>query len=201
MKSCLRPARARSGFTVLEMVIGLAILSMVAANVMMVTGSSKKAYEAGSSMSALDLQLDRTINRIALAVMAARKDSLSPANPFPLFTPSLRFDQSKGFENGVEVIGDLEQIEFVSGPEQVVWKENPDTADERRVVWTNWVREYFKDELHNGVDDDANGLSDEDGLCFTIDGNRVTIRLTLEREGPDHKLITRTQETTVTCRN
>jgi hypothetical protein len=152
-------------------------------------------------MSSLDMQLDRTMDRIALALMAARKDSLLPANNTPLFTAHLDFNQSKGFEDGHEIFGDTERIELVDGAEQIVWKQRPDTVDERKVVWTNWVRQYFKDEAANGIDDDANGLIDEWGLSFTVDGNRVTIRLTLEREGPEHAILKRTQETTVTCRN
>ncbi len=194
-------ARGRAGFTLIEVVIAVTILAMVAANVLMVERSSSKAYEAGASMSSLDVQLDRTMDRIVLALMAARKDSLTPANNAPLFTWHLDFNQSKGFEDGHEVLGDTERIELLPGPEQIVWKQRPDTVDERKVVWTNWVRQLFKDEVPNGIDDDLNGLTDETGLSFTVDGNRVTIRLTLEREGPEHTTLKRTQETTVTCRN
>jgi hypothetical protein len=174
---------------------------MVAANIVMVTRSSTAAYESGASLSALDMQLDRTMDRIALALMAARKDSLTPPNSAPLWTPSMTFDQSMGFDDGIEVVSDTERIELAAGPEQVVWKSRPDTSEERKVVWTNWVRQYFRGEEFNGLDDDLNGLTDEAGLSFTIDDNRVTIRLTLERDGPGHELLTRTQETTVTCRN
>lgn len=201
MKRCSNRMRGSAGFTVLEIVIALTILAMVAANVLMVERSSTKAFEAGTSMSSLDMQLERTMDRIALALMAARKDSLAPGSAAPLWDKQVTFDQSKGFEDGAEVIGDTERIELISGPEQIVWKQRPDTLDERKVVWTNWVREYFKDETLNGVDDDLNGLTDEAGLSFTVDGNRVTIRLTLEREGPNHTMLKRTQETTVTCRN
>jgi prepilin-type N-terminal cleavage/methylation domain-containing protein len=194
-------ARRNAGFTLIEIVIALSILVMVAANIVMVTRSSTAAYESGASLSALDMQLDRTMDRIALALMAARKDSLTPPNSAPLWTPAMTFDQSMGFDDGVEVVSDTERIELVAGPEQVVWKSRPDTPEERKVVWTNWVRQYFRGEQFNGLDDDMNGLTDETGLSFTIDDNRVTIRLTLERDGPGHELLTRTQETTVTCRN
>ncbi|HUR27080.1 MAG TPA: prepilin-type N-terminal cleavage/methylation domain-containing protein [Planctomycetota bacterium] len=201
MKTRRTPGSRRAGFTLIEIMIALTILGMIAANVLMVTRSSSKAYESGAAQSALDLQLERTMERIALAVMAARTQSLNPPNPFPLWTDSLTFDQSKGYEAGSEVTSDLQTIELIAGPEQIVWKERPGSPDERKVVWTNWVRDLFKDEVGNGIDDDANGLVDEAGLAFTIEGNRVTIRLTLQREGPDHTVIKRTQETTVTCRN
>jgi len=182
MNSRLRRARQHAGFTLLEVVIAVTILGMIAANVTMVSRSSAQAYEVGASTSALDAQLDRTMDRIAMALMAARTESLFPSNSVPMWTPNLTFDQSLGFEDGEEVIGEVERIERAPGTAQVVWKQRPDTLEERRVVWTNWVRELLKDEQANGIDDDANGLIDEDGLSFTVDGNRVTIRLTLERE-------------------
>ena len=135
----LTSARARAGFTLLEVLIAITILGMIAANVVMVTRSSSKAYESGASLSTLDIQLDNTMDRIAMALMAARKESLTPNNPSPLWTDFLIFDQSQGFEGGMEVIGDLERIELVPGPEQIVWKQRPGALDERRVVWTNWV--------------------------------------------------------------
>jgi prepilin-type N-terminal cleavage/methylation domain-containing protein len=192
---------AREGFTVLEMVIALSILGLVLGNILMVTRSSTKAYEAGASMGALDAQLDRTMDRIALALMAAKKDSLTPSNQAPLWTPSVSYEQSLGFEDGGEILSDPERIELVPGPEQIVWKQRPDTSNERKVVWSNWVRQLFKNESLNGLDDDGNGLTDEAGLSFTIDDNRITIRLSLERQGQDHAILTRTQETVVTCRN
>jgi hypothetical protein len=56
-------------------------------------------------------------------------------------------------------------------------------------------------ELANGIDDNGNGVIDEKGLCFVVEGNRVTIRLTIDKPGPDGKHYRRTLETTVTCRN
>jgi prepilin-type N-terminal cleavage/methylation domain-containing protein len=201
MRYRFRTKTQRAGFTLLEVVIAMTIVGMIAANIAMVTRSSSQAYESGASLSALDAQLDRTMDRIALAVMASRRASLLPANSAPLWTPSLTYDQLLGYEDGAAVVGDVERIALVTGPEQIVWTQRPDTPDERRVVWSNWVREYFGVEALNGLDDDLNGLTDEAGLSFTVDGDRVTIRLTLERAGPNNTVIRRTQETTVTCRN
>ena len=55
--------------------------------------------------------------------------------------------------------------------------------------------------MPNGVDDNGNGLIDEQGLAFTIFRNTVTIRLSLLRLSADGQPIEKTVETTVTCRN
>ena len=86
---------------------------------------------------------------------------------------------SKKVENGAVVWGDPEEISGANA--QVVWSQNPGDPDERRVVWSNVVRPFLEGEIQNGTDDNQNGLIDEKGLNFTLQGNRVTIRLTLER--------------------
>ena len=68
-------------------------------------------------------------------------------------------------------------------------------------MWCKVVRPFLEGEQMNGVDDNGNGLIDEKGLVFTLDGSRVTVRLTLERKSETGELITRTVETMITCRN
>ncbi len=50
-------------------------------------------------------------------------------------------------------------------------------------------------------DPPASPCVDEEGLSFVIDGNRVTIRLSLARMGDNGEIATYTVDTTVTCRN
>jgi hypothetical protein len=83
----------------------------------------------------------------------------------------------------------------------IVRRVNPGSADETSVVLVNWVRELLEGELPNGLDDNGNGLIDESGLSFEIDGDTITIRLTLERFDAEGTLITRTVETAVTLKN
>ena len=84
---------------------------------------------------------------------------------------------------------------------RVVWSEDPGSARERRIVWSDWARRLLAGELPNGRDDNDNGLIDEQGLSFDLDGNSIVIRLTLERSGADGVLVARTLEARVTCRN
>jgi hypothetical protein len=83
----------------------------------------------------------------------------------------------------------------------IVWTENPGLVDERRVIRSHWVREYLEGELPNGLDDNGNGLRDERGLCFSIEGDVLTIRITLERRDDDGRIHTKTVQTSVRVRN
>ena len=60
---------------------------------------------------------------------------------------------------------------------------------------------FLAGELPNGMDDNGNGLIDEKGLSFVVDRDSVTIRLTLERVSNDGSVISKTVQSTVTCRN
>ena len=84
---------------------------------------------------------------------------------------------------------------------QVIWRDKPGEVDERSVVWSRWVSDFLENELPNGIDDNGNGLIDESGLTFVIDGSMVTIRLTLQRTGSDGKSSVYSREATVHCRN
>ena len=84
---------------------------------------------------------------------------------------------------------------------RVYWSQNPGAENERRVIWTSLVAPYLEGELPNGIDDNGNGLIDEKGLNFVVDRNAITIRLTLERVLDGGEIVSKTVDTTVTCRN
>ena len=66
---------------------------------------------------------------------------------------------------------------------RVNWIENFGLPGQRTHILCNGVRDALEGEVaDNGIDDNANGLVDEEGLSITIDGERITIQLTLERQ-------------------
>lgn len=69
------------------------------------------------------------------------------------------------------------------------------------MVWTSLARPFLEGEVLNGVDDNGNGLIDEQGLSFTLFGDSVTIRLSIAQTNPEGEEITQTVETVVTVRN
>ena len=144
----------------------------------------------------------RVLERIALAVMGSDREGLNPESFAPTSSNQLTYQVNLGVENGEVVWSDPERITTDGvDAEQVVWLENPGAAEERRVVWANIARPFLEGEFANGVDDNNNGLVDESGLSFDIDGSKVAIRLTLSQPGSEGQELVRTVETEATCRN
>lgn len=196
-----RARRPRAAFTMLEMIISLALVGLVVTNIVMAMNSSTKAYESGASRIEVEDQARRTLDRIALAVMGSSRDGLAPGQEHPFHTDSLTYQLNLGYEDGEAVWSDPERIRAEEAAAQITWSKNPGAPEEQSVVWTRWVREYMDGEVFNGVDDNGNGLVDESGLSFTLEGDLVTIRLTLEKVGADGQPVTVPLETQVNVRN
>jgi len=194
-------ARRRGGFTLLETLIALTVVGLVLGNIVMVTRSTSEAYDEEMSKASLELQLDQTLDRIALALMAASASSLQPGVATPAFHSTLSYAQSLGVQDGAVVHGAPERISLRIENGEVVWLERPGEPGERMATWTRSVREFLEGELQNGVDDNGNGLVDESGLAFVIEGPIVRVLLTLEREGAGDRRLTYTRESLVRCRN
>lgn len=191
----------RGGFTLLETLIALTVVGLVLGNIVMVTRSTSEAYDEEMSKASLELQLDQTLDRIALALMAASASSLQPGVATPAFHSTLSYAQSLGVQAGAVVHGAPERIALRIENGEVVWIERPGEPGERMATWTRSVREFLEGELPNGVDDNGNGLVDESGLAFVIEGSIVRVLITLEREGAGDRRLTYTRESLIRCRN
>ena len=196
----MRVRSTQSGFTLLEMTLGLAILGVLMTQGVLVMTSAVESSEVISVEIEVEDHARRVLQQIAKAVMGSDRQSLNPTAAAPLDNEEIRYRVQLGIEDGEVVWDDPEEIGFAEDALQVHWLQNPETVEQRRVVWTNMVSPYLKGEIPNGMDDNGNGLIDEKGLSFVVDRNSVTIRLTLGRivDGRD---ISKTIETVVTCRN
>lgn len=193
--------RRRAGFTLIEAAIAIALLALVFVKVGMLVKMRADTAAHESTSLVVDDQARRVLEQISYAVMGASRERLIPDPQSPIYSSELRYEVSLGVQDGSVVWGDAQWIGLGAGDREVAWRERPDTPDERRVVWCKVVRPFLEGELMNGLDDNGNGLIDEKGLVFTLNGNRVTVRLTLERKSDTGEIVTRTVETMVTCRN
>ncbi|MCP3917478.1 MAG: prepilin-type N-terminal cleavage/methylation domain-containing protein [bacterium] len=201
----LRTAGRKTGFTLVEIVIAMTILTLVVINISMVTEGGSRAARAGAFHSKLEDEADLTLDRISLALMSSSAASVYPQTPAPAYTSEVNYSISLGVGAGGEMIsGDLERIQWTRKPGvpgRVMWIENPGLANERHVVWSNWVPAVYQDEILNGNDDNGNGIADETGLAFDIDGPEVNIHLTVERLDPNGVPTPTQRRVNVTCRN
>jgi hypothetical protein len=195
----MRPRRA--GFTVIELAIALVLLVVVSIKAAMLFDFAAESQLEDAADLALEDQARRTLDQIAFAVMGADRETLFPDPEAPAHETRVEYKVSLGVQDGEVVWGDPEEIALSGQDSQVVWSQNKGQPEERHVVWSNVVRPYLEGEVLNGVDDNDNGLIDEKGLMFTLQGNRVTIRLSLQRAQSTGTVLTQSVETSVTLRN
>ncbi len=148
----------------------------------------------------LENEARHILRQIGFAVMGTDRNSLLPgASGFS--SENIRYRHILGVQNGEVVTSDPEMIAMDTDSSSVYWAQNPGEPQERKVVWSKFVSPFLEGEIANGVDDNNNGLIDEKGLSFFIDGNAVTIRLTLRMPSHHGDDLVHTVETTVACSN
>lgn len=193
---------SRAAFSLLEILLAVALLGVLVQKAVMIINGAMTVSSTDTVDTAMEDQARLVLRRMGFAIMGSQRDSLNPAQEQPLDSSEVRYQVHLGLQDGEVVWSDPEKIALSElDDSQLFWTRNPDAPEERRIVWTNSVAPFLEGELPNGMDDNGNGLIDEKGLSFVVERNAVTIRLTLERTGPDGQTITKTVETTVTCRN
>lgn len=181
--------------------VALTFLSLVAVQAYKVISSADRFSRDASISVALEDQARMVLDRVLYSIMSTSRESLIPDADSPLHSSELSYQVNLGIENGEVVWSDPESIRLEGGDTQVVWHEDLFGLDDRRVVWSNLVRPFLEGEIPNGVDDNGNGLVDEKGMSFVIEGNHVTVRLTLERTNDAGETFTVDVWAVATCRN
>lgn len=200
--------RARGGFTLLEVVIALALLALIALNVQLVTKCGTTAARTGALRSSLESELELTLDRISFALMSAEGSEIEGPVPAPIHSSFVRYASVLGRDElGNVVLSPTQEIAWASHAEpgataggisamgkatmgkstmdggRVTWTEDADALHSRRITWSNSVPLVYQGEVaDNAADDNENGLLDEHGLAFSREGEEVRVFLTVERE-------------------
>jgi prepilin-type N-terminal cleavage/methylation domain-containing protein len=204
----------RSGFTLIELAMSAAVLSLAivaTTDLVMTTGDT---LAIGVSMSNLDAKANALLGRIERELIQAGADTLLPATPAG--DSALSYRLAFGYEEEAVQWGSRARIELRPDEAQdgvdndddrfvdearVVLVRNPDTAAETETDWGRGIRSYLEGEVPNGLDDNGNGLVDERGLCFALDGDSIVIRLSVEGRDTKGRILVRTVTTAVRPRN
>ena len=196
----MRVFNTRSGMTLLEVLLAATLFSILIYKAVMTLSTAMEASSTEMTDIVVEDHARKVLHQVAKAVMSSDRETLNPATPAPFSSDDIRYRVNLGIQDGAVVWSDPELIALEEDEERVFWARNPDSPESVRVVWTSLVSPYLEGEIPNGMDDNGNGLIDERGLSFDVDRNAITIRLTLDRT-VDGRAITKTVETTVTCRN
>ena len=191
----------RAGYSLVELAIGIAVAGLILGNLAMVVRTSTTAVESGVFGSNLEDRADRTMDRIALALMSTSAEKLDEVQFAPNHVSAIDYEVVVDVVDGDPFEGTPERIEFDAQAGRIVWRRAPESPDEMQSVWTRWVPGMLEGEEFNGQDDNGNGLTDEEGLAFNRDDEQILVRLTLEREDSKRVLYVRSRSRRVTCRN
>jgi hypothetical protein len=213
---------ARAGFALVELVISAAVLVGLFAGVLALSLAGAGAFRSGTSRMDLQTRARVALDRMARELGPAGRDTLFPdPQPLPgvqgLGAATLDFEACLGAAGGIPLFGppqrfafEYEPLELDNGLDddrdglvdegQVVWISDLGGPNERRVVLASGVSELLEGELPNSADDNGNGLVDERGLVFDADGDRLILRLSLQRAS-DRRVLVRTHETSILLRN
>lgn len=191
----------RAGFTLLEVLISLSLLAVLSWQGLAFVQHTGNTARRESSEVVVEDQARVLLDRIALAILGANRETLIPESLAPWSASDLHYQVQLGLQDGEVVWGAPEEIAHAPDIREVFWAESPGTEEERRIVWARLVAPFIANELPNGVDDNGNGLIDESGLTFVVDRNAVEVWLTLETVSSEGVTATHTAHTVVTCRN
>ena len=219
MKATMKFSRSRRnlrGVTLLEVAIATSLLVAFGGAAMLATETASKSFRTEAVSANLD-----SAARKAMVGITERLRAADAATVIVFDEHTLNFRRGIGFDEATEsmVLGDPEQLIFEYDPGdpddgidndgdglidegRIVHLVNPLAAGERRVVLCNWVTEDLEGEIpNNAIDDNGNGETDEPGFNFVVDGNRVTVRMTLAQLDRQRSRITHTFEKGIALRN
>jgi len=209
------PREKCAAFTLVEVVLTTAILTLVLGSLALFGSRSAGALGEGTLQSDLDTNLQRTLARMNEELLSSGLADLA-------LTPGadgLTYRRSEGVVNGAIrwsapsrlafafELGELDDGLDNNGngliDEGVVqWTRQVGQPDEQTVTLCHGVSECALGEVDNELDDDGDGQVDERGLVFELDGGTLRVSLKLERKnGSAGQPVTRSAQVTLQPRN
>ena len=190
--------------------VALAILAVFLSGVLMAMTAGSRAMQTGAIVTTVESSAREALEEICGHIETAALSSTSVIGiEAPASTSTLEYRRVLGYAGGAAILSNPERVEFQYSPTdpddgldndgnglvdegRVVWTEDLGMASERSVVICSQVQEFQEGEIPgNGVDDNGNGLTDEAGLCFSNDGRRIIVRLTVAKAAPSLGLMAR----------
>jgi len=201
-----------------EMMIVTVVFVILMGTFAVVSVTSHDTFQESSSSSAVDQSLRQALIRVSseLRVIAGSRMNPDPADQFGV--AQIDFRQAVGIAGGKIQWGENTRLGFEYAPGEVddgvdndgnglvddgviVLTRDLGGPNQQRAVLCTGVREGVLGDPVNGLDDNANGVTDEGGFNLQRVGDAMIIRLSIEGPGLDGATIQRTGQTSVRLRN
>jgi type II secretory pathway pseudopilin PulG len=212
----------RNGFTLVEAVLGVAIMAIVSVAGVIAANRGVGAYETARMTTSVEQKVQRALQRAARELMPSSLGVVTPPNLDDQFGSSdITFAQAIGYDQATETIlwGPVTRLRFeyergeiddgidnngngIADEGILVMIRDDGGPNETRSVLCSNVREFLEGEEDNNADDNGNLIEDEAGFNVHQEGDVLTLRLTIE-ETSDKIMgsIVRTLTTSVRLRN
>jgi Tfp pilus assembly protein FimT len=176
-----------AGLSLLEVVVYIAILSLIASALYAVLTGSTRQYEVGTKLSGIQEKGRRAMDELVAELRMADRDPGQFLVTTVNGSQQLQFRISTGFAGGTAVFGT--PITW-NCPSSTVDANGNRIVDEARLVRTQDGRAITKTHYVK-----------QGGFTATVSGNNVLLRLTMLNNDGYKKVIESTVESAVTLRN
>jgi len=211
--------RSRGGFTLIEMLISVAILAFVLGAMALVQIRSQATSKETMGKTMSEMRARRALDRVVAELTGVSHSLLFPDPTSNLGTSTLTYQHPTGVDAAGNVTFDVpSRLELQLAPNEIdngLDDDSDGLVDERRLVLTrnyntpnaqsvvlcSGIPRYLEGEVANGLDDNGNGLLDEPGFTVSRVGDLLTIRLTVQVPLGGGQVDTTTVQTSITLRN
>lgn len=165
--------RRRAGFTVIETVVSVGVLSVLMSLAGLAMLRSSNAYQDTTQRTAHELRVRRALDRVIDELVMASAATITPPLGEDFASNTITFQPVVDIQGGFAVLGPALTLRTELAPGEVL----------------------------NGVDDNGNGLVDEPGFSITQVGGTIVVRLSALQPDGQGRIQVRTVETSVSLRN
>jgi type II secretory pathway pseudopilin PulG len=179
-----QPLRARSGYTLIELMVVSVIVIVLVTAVATILVNSQNAFSTGSTIETVQATAYRLANDIASELKNAKLSTLSPSQPSN--STSISFQKVLGYTDGVSNTSTLITYAYQTNSDPKLGNGRlVRTQDSKSVTQGNFIRALNPD----------TGLP---GFCVTRNGNSLTVSVTVEQSDV-RGLAIRYASTTTVC--
>jgi len=188
--------------TVLEMTISSAVLVVVLS---IAAAAIVRAHETAGGIavrSETERRASAALERVTALLADCAGTTVAGNVAPPAGASSITFRERTGWNAGSVVYGDVTTIQWEPDPidpengadddgdgltdeGQIMWRTGSGPSAKSAVLVQNVANRLEGETGGNNLDDNGNGLVDERGLSFVLEGGRLTVRITVERKDRD----------------